>query len=89
MHENVAACSDDAPTTAAGPPGTAALPPPPLPPPLTSPLAAPAAMVRLTLIARVRDGLPLAEGLDADKEHEMYSYKSQAKVGRGLRTRGR
>ncbi|PRW18383.1 kDa vesicle transport [Chlorella sorokiniana] len=36
-------------------------------------------MVRLTLIARVRDGLPLAEGLDADKEHEMYSYKSQAK----------
>lgn len=39
-------------------------------------------MVRLTLIARVRDGLPLAEGLDADKEHEMYSYKSQAKVGR-------
>lgn len=38
-------------------------------------------MVRLTLVARVRDGLPLAEGLDADKEHEMYSYKSQAKVG--------
>lgn len=38
-------------------------------------------MVRLTLIARARDGLPLAEGLDADKEHEMYSYKSQAKVG--------
>ncbi|GAB4820443.1 hypothetical protein N2152v2_007489 [Parachlorella kessleri] len=36
-------------------------------------------MVRLTLVARVRDGLPLAEGLDADKEHEMYSYKSQAK----------
>ena len=40
-------------------------------------------MVRLSLIARVRDGLPLAEGLDADKEHEMYSYKSQAKVGAG------
>lgn len=40
-------------------------------------------MVRLTLIARMRDGLPLAEGLDADKEHEMYSYKSQAKVGGG------
>lgn len=37
-------------------------------------------MVKLTLIARVRDGLPLAEGLDTDKEHEMYSYKSQAKV---------
>ncbi|PSC72765.1 kDa vesicle transport [Micractinium conductrix] len=36
-------------------------------------------MVRLTLIARTRDGLPLAEGLDADKEHEMYQYKSQAK----------
>lgn len=36
-------------------------------------------MVRLTLIARSRDGLPLAEGLDADKEHEMYAYKSQAK----------
>lgn len=42
-------------------------------------------MVRLTLIARVRDGLPLAEGLDADKEHEMYQYKSQAKARRGLR----
>ena len=41
-------------------------------------------MVKLTLIARSRDGLPLAEGLDADKEHEMYSYKSQAKV-RGRR----
>ena len=38
-------------------------------------------MVRLTLIARVKDGLPLAEGLDTDKELEMYSYKSQAKVG--------
>ena len=37
-------------------------------------------MVKLTLIHRVRDGLPLAEGLDTDKEHEMYSYKSQAKV---------
>jgi vesicle transport protein SEC22 len=39
-------------------------------------------MVKLTLIHRVRDGLPLAEGLDTDKDHEMYSYKSQAKVGR-------
>jgi hypothetical protein len=37
-------------------------------------------MVKLTLIHRVRDGLPLAEGLDTDKDHEMYSYKSQAKV---------
>lgn len=43
-------------------------------------------MVRLTLIARSRDGLPLAEGLDADKEHEMYAYKSQAKVGHNAHT---
>jgi hypothetical protein len=39
--------------------------------------------VRLTLIARVSDGLPLAEGLDRDEEPEMrqYDYKNQAKVG--------
>lgn len=37
-------------------------------------------MVKLTLIARVRDGLPLAEGLDTDKEHDMFTYKSQAKA---------
>ena len=37
-------------------------------------------MVRLTLIARVRDGLPLAEGLDSDKEHNLDVYKQQAKV---------
>jgi vesicle transport protein SEC22 len=37
-------------------------------------------MVKLTMIARARDGLPLAEGLDADKEHEMYGCKSQAKA---------
>ena len=37
-------------------------------------------MVRLTLIARVHDGLPLAEGLDTDKEIEVDAYKSQAKV---------
>lgn len=36
--------------------------------------------MKITLIARARDGLPLAEGLDTDKEHEMYSYKSQAKA---------
>jgi hypothetical protein len=38
--------------------------------------------VRLTLIARVSDGLPLAEGLDRDEEPEMrqYDYKNQAKV---------
>ena len=37
-------------------------------------------MVKLTLIARVSDGLPLAEGLDSDKDHELDSYKQQAKV---------
>lgn len=37
-------------------------------------------MVRLTLIARQRDGLPLAEGLDNDKDRELVSYKQQAKV---------
>lgn len=39
-------------------------------------------MVRLTLIARVSDGLPLAEGLDRDENPEMrqQDYKGQAKV---------
>lgn len=37
-------------------------------------------MVRLTLIARVQDGLPLAEGLDSEKDVEIDKYKSQAKV---------
>lgn len=37
-------------------------------------------MVKLTLIARVSDGLPLAEGLDSDKDHELGSFKRQAKV---------
>ena len=46
-------------------------------------------MVRLTLIARTRDGLPLAEGLDGEKEHDMYAYKSQAKVGRAVQHWGR
>lgn len=36
-------------------------------------------MVRLTLIARVHDGLPLAEGLDSDKDAELDQYKQQAK----------
>ncbi|KAG2483484.1 hypothetical protein HYH03_017666 [Edaphochlamys debaryana] len=36
-------------------------------------------MVRLTLIARVHDGLPLAEGLDSEKDAEIDAYKSQAK----------
>lgn len=39
-------------------------------------------MVRLTLIARQRDGLPLAEGLDNDKDPDLVSYKQQAKVRR-------
>ncbi|KAK9843547.1 hypothetical protein WJX81_008182 [Elliptochloris bilobata] len=37
-------------------------------------------MVRLTLITRVRDGLPLAEGLDSDKDHDLDKYKQQAKT---------
>ena len=37
-------------------------------------------MVRLTLIARVRDGLPLAEGLDGEKDRDLDSYKHQAKA---------
>eukprot|EP00884_Botryococcus_braunii_P007996 jgi/Botrbrau1/17198/Bobra.126_1s0003.1 len=36
-------------------------------------------MVRLTLIARVTDGLPLAEGLDSDKSHNLDEYKQKAK----------
>lgn len=39
-------------------------------------------MVKLTLIARVADGLPLAEGLDTDKSHELDQFKQQAKVSR-------
>jgi hypothetical protein len=41
-------------------------------------------MVRLTLIARTSDGLPLAESLDRDEDPELkqYDYKSQAKVRR-------
>lgn len=37
-------------------------------------------MVKLTLIARVNDGLPLAEGLDTDKDHDLEYYKQQAKT---------
>ncbi|KAK9823230.1 hypothetical protein WJX72_001198 [[Myrmecia] bisecta] len=37
-------------------------------------------MVRLTLIARVIDGLPLAEGLENDKDHDLDVYKQQAKT---------
>lgn len=36
-------------------------------------------MVRLTMISRVTDALPLAEGLDNDKELEFEQYKQQAK----------
>lgn len=36
--------------------------------------------VKLTLIARVNDGLPLAEGLDTDKDQDLDYYKQQAKV---------
>ncbi len=34
----------------------------------------------MTLIARVHDGLPLAEGLDTEKDLELDQYKTQAKV---------
>jgi hypothetical protein len=37
--------------------------------------------VKLTLIARVTDGLPLAEGLETDKDQDLEYYKQQAKVG--------
>ncbi len=43
-------------------------------------------MVKLTLIARVSDGLPLAEGLDGDKDHELAAFKQQAKVWRHIAT---
>jgi vesicle transport protein SEC22 len=36
-------------------------------------------MVRLTLIARVSDGLPLAEGLDSNKDHNLETFKHDAK----------
>lgn len=37
-------------------------------------------MVKLTLLARVTDGLPLAEGLDDDQNHDLDQFKMQAKV---------
>lgn len=37
-------------------------------------------MVALTLITRVSDGLPLAEGLDGDTERQLDTFKQQAKV---------
>jgi len=36
--------------------------------------------VKLTLIARVTDGLPLAEGLETDKDQDLEYYKQQAKT---------
>ena len=36
-------------------------------------------MVRLTLLARISDGLPLAEGLE-DAQQELENWKRQAKV---------
>ena len=39
-------------------------------------------MVRLTVLARLEDGLPLAEGVESDKElgNEIETLKPQAKV---------
>ncbi|CAL6294163.1 unnamed protein product [Bathycoccus prasinos] len=37
-------------------------------------------MVKLTMIARVLDGLPLAEGLDTDASLDLEYYKQQAKT---------
>lgn len=37
-------------------------------------------MVRLTILARVRDGLPLAEGLDREKDPNLDNCKAQAKT---------
>jgi len=37
-------------------------------------------MVKLTMIARVADGLPLAEGLDTDRARDLEPYKQQAKT---------
>lgn len=37
-------------------------------------------MVKLTMIARVLDGLPLAEGLDTDASIDLEYYKQQAKT---------
>ncbi len=36
--------------------------------------------MKLTLLARLTDGLPLAEGLDTDKSSNLEQYKQQAKV---------
>ena len=41
-------------------------------------------MVKLTMIVRLRDGLPLCEGLELDKVANMETYKQQAKVSEVL-----
>ena len=37
-------------------------------------------MVKLTMLARVADGLPLAEGLESDRQADLETYKQQAKT---------
>ena len=37
-------------------------------------------MVRLTMISRIYDALPLAEGIETDKTLELDKFKAQAKV---------
>ena len=37
-------------------------------------------MVKLTMLARVADGLPLAEGLDSDRQQDLEHSKQQAKT---------
>ena len=37
-------------------------------------------MVKLTMLARVADGLPLAEGLESDRQTDLETYKQQAKT---------
>ena len=37
-------------------------------------------MVKLTMLARVADGLPLAEGLDSERQQNLEQYKQQAKT---------
>tara|TARA_B110000977_G_scaffold66610_1_gene90577 strand:- start:12335 stop:13066 length:732 start_codon:yes stop_codon:yes gene_type:complete len=39
-----------------------------------------AVMVKLTMLARVADGLPLAEGLESDRQADLETYKQQAKT---------
>ena len=36
--------------------------------------------MKLTMLARVADGLPLAEGLDSERQQDLEQYKQQAKT---------